>query len=150
MCKKQFSQKPSLKKHLKGHDKSSCSRCKGGGKVLSDLISLRAYILTHIEPMDRFKCSTCGMDYSSKKANMYHEMSHNHQLLHGDTQNFPCDGCSKKFIILTSKEEHVTYCPHDSDYKGVIKHLFGGFGRQYTYLKDCKWVGVTVKAIHVL
>ena len=86
-------------------------------KVLKDLPGLQAHMLTHAGTVDRFQCRTYSKEYSTKKAMVYHEKSHNLKLLQDDMHNCPFHGCTKKFSSPQSKQEHVTYCQNNLDYK---------------------------------
>ena len=84
---------------------------------------LSAHMLTHAGPVDRFACSTCGKQYSSRKALVFHANSNNPHLLQDGEQNCPYYGCSN-FSNLKNKQDHVAYCLHDSEYKGHLNVCF--------------------------
>ena len=60
VCHKQFISEQAIMKNVKCHKTSSGFRCNGCKKVLVDLLSLRAHMLTHANTADKFHCTTCG------------------------------------------------------------------------------------------
>lgn len=101
-CKKKFTKKQNLEKHLERHNSSETDKvasvCHICGKLIKGLYSL--HIKTH-EDQKRFRCDDCGKEFRQKVT------LNNHVLIHKNQKPFACPQCQKKFRQKYTMQSHI-------------------------------------------
>lgn len=100
ICKKAFTCKKSLKRHMPVHTKEKPFKCDICAKSFPRRSSLNTHIHTHFNDR-RFSCEECSQRFHQKIG------LQRHMLIHSGQKPFECEYCLKKFSTKGSLDIHV-------------------------------------------
>lgn len=111
MCKKKFTRKGSLSKHMVTHLGGKLYECEICGKNFTQKYSLTQHMLIHMGVKDH-GCEICGKKFTQKSNLLQHLVTHTGERRH------ECEICKKKFTqksylsvhVLTHMEEKTHQC----------------------------------------
>ena len=105
-CKKIFSLKQDIKRHLYTHLDVKIFKCTSCGKHFKQNIGLLNHKKIHEEA--RLECELCDKIFVS--ASNYQK----HQITHSDEKHFTCENCDKLFKRKADLKKHRKYSCIDS------------------------------------
>lgn len=104
ICKKFFSSKRNLARHMKTHVESerqfTCDLC---SKTFKNVTQLRNHKYCHLPLADRphFECDICGKRIAGRDG------LRKHRRIHTDTKDYVCEWCGKGFLKSTGLKMHL-------------------------------------------
>lgn len=106
VCRKMFSQRYNLRRHMRSQHGEAPNMCQYCGKTFKRTSGLQTHELTHSGERPH-QCSMCGRCFTQK----HHMMRH--QLVHVPKVNVVCPVCNRGFSYASSFFEHMA--AHDAE-----------------------------------
>ncbi|XP_068622747.1 zinc finger protein 676-like isoform X2 [Battus philenor] len=134
LCHKSINGYPSFRGHCyTSHVVKAKYRCDNCKKQFSKWTALK----DHINIMHKFKCTTCGKEFQTKKEMQIHQIIHNNS----DSPPYSCQSCERQIDSLDGCEYHIdlhssfTYCcpicsENSNSKQAAVEHLKQHFGTE--------------------